>query len=114
MFSTQRCGLPVFGSMNIRLFDTEFATISDALSGVAIKWCGSLPVGMVDTTWWVASSIRLSVASPEFSTITLLARAGAAREKAAAIIAAPAAPARMRRTDRELRMKARIGKQRPL
>jgi len=34
MFSTQRCGLPVFGSTKSRLFDTEFATISDWLSGV--------------------------------------------------------------------------------
>src|SRR6516225_8195785 len=105
MFSIQRCVAPDFGSTNIRLFDTELATMSDALSGVGIRWCGSLPVGTVATTWRDASSIRLSVASPEFRTMMLLAQAiveTTAAPAARAILAA----ARTGRDREMLRMKA--------
>src|ERR1700679_3105784 len=114
MFSTQRCTWPDFGSTNIRLFDTELATIRDALSGVTIRWCGSLPVGTVPTTWRVVSSIRLSVASPELSTITLLAWAAEENRPAAATSAALAVNAAERPGKRNLRMKAHFGEQRAL
>src|ERR1700743_114257 len=111
MFSTQRCTLPDFGSTNIRLFDTEFATISDELSGVAIRWCGSLPVGTVPTTWRVASSIRLSVASPELSTITLLAWGAGEKKTVAATSSAPAATVAVKPGRKNLRMKTHFGEQ---
>jgi len=73
-----------------------------------------VPVGTVPTTWRVVSSIRLSVASPELSTITLLAWAAEENRPAAATSAALAVNAAERPGKRNLRMKAHFGEQRAL
>src|ERR1700743_760789 len=109
MFSTQRCTWPVVGLTNIRLLDTELATISDELSGVTIRWCGSFPVGMVPTTWRLFSSIRLSVASPELSTVPLLALAAGEKKPAATTSAALVANVAVKPERKKLRMKTRFG-----
>src|SRR6202012_6159156 len=102
---------PVFAAPPMNLLSPEFATINDELSGVAIRRRGSLPVGTVPTTWRVASSIRLSVASPELSTITLLAWAAGEKKPVAATSSAPAATVAVKPGRKNLRMKTHFGEQ---
>ena len=49
---------------------SALATMTDFSSGVRYRWCGSLPVGRRLTSFQVAGSITLTLASSEFSTKT--------------------------------------------
>ena len=66
------------GFRNTRSLEMALAMMRYLSSGVAIKWCGSLPTGMRLVSVMVALSMRLTVPSPEFNTTATSARANAA------------------------------------